>query len=183
MTSNPDARQLSGPAIRLLIGTNNALLKDLFEFQLRQTVDIELTASTELGASLLDLIPELQPDVLLVTPKLGASGSGEMNLVMTILSNDPQPRVITLSAGYLPGQVTLLSQQGVAGLLLESQPWHTLVQAIRSVHNGAFFATPSVVRSRLDGILSKLNATNRTHAVAIAIQDGYLPMHGATAPG
>ena len=134
-------------SVRLLFASNYVLLRDLLAARFAETPRIELVGSSELGTSLLQLISELRPDVTLLSLRLGASSNSDTELVSSILKIAPATKMVVMSAAFLPGQISLLSQAGVDGLLLESQDWPTLVETVFAVHRGAFVASSSIARA------------------------------------
>lgn len=139
--------------IRILHAGNHVLFRDLLNERFTSTAGIEVVGSTGLGNWLVQLISQLRPDVTLVSVKLGLSGSSGMGLISSIRSVSPDTRLITMSESYLPGQISILSQQGVNGFLLESQDWETLLRSIVAVHGGDFFTSPAIARIALGGNL------------------------------
>lgn len=135
--------------IQILVGSDNVLLRDLLEFRIAEIVGIRLVGSSGLDPQLINLMDELRPDVAVLTIKLSYASAGELEFIRDIRSTYPEVRLITVSSQYLPRQVAALGQYGVGGILLESQGWDTLHQAIRSVYAGDFFTTQSVAGSVL----------------------------------
>ncbi len=133
--------------IRILVGSDNVMVRDLLEIGLAGVPEFSLAGSVGLNAAVGASIAQLTPNVTVLMPKLGFTGSAEMAVIEKVRSEHPGSPLITVAPGYLPQQTALLYRIGVAGILLESQGWSSLVQAIRSVNAGDFFSTKSVANA------------------------------------
>jgi DNA-binding NarL/FixJ family response regulator len=131
---NDRASTLQNHRMRLIHAEKNALLLELLSDRFTHTSDIKLVASTLLNQSLPSLISQLQPDVTLLTLKLGAAANHEMPCARSALDTAGSGKVAIMAPAFLPGQVSAVSSDGVSGFLLESTDWQTLVRSLFAVH-------------------------------------------------
>jgi DNA-binding NarL/FixJ family response regulator len=132
--------------IRVAIVDDHAVVRDGTAALLGQEPDFEVVgtaASLEAAVALLGLLP----DVLLVDVRLGSENG------LTLIRDATRgggPKVVVLSAFDYPQFVDAALRLGASGYVLKTDPFASLVQAIRQVVAGGFSysARPSTTETR-----------------------------------
>jgi DNA-binding NarL/FixJ family response regulator len=133
--------------IRVLIVDDHPVVRQGLQSLLSNYPDIQVAGEADTGLRALEEAARLQPDVVLLDIRLpGASG---MDVARQLRRQNPQTRIIILTAyeddEYLIGAL----QAGAHGYLLKSASHQTLAEAIRNAHAGRRVLSPSLV----DGVL------------------------------
>ena len=133
--------------IRVLIVDDHPVVRQGLQSLLSNYPDIQVVGEADTGLRALEEAALLQPDVVLLDIRLpGASG---MDVARQLRQQNPQARIIILTAyeddEYLIGAL----QAGAHGYLLKSTSHETLAEAIRNAHAGRRVLSPSLV----DGVL------------------------------
>ncbi len=133
--------------IRVLIVDDHPVVRQGLQSLLSNYPDIQVVGEADTGLRALEEAALLQPDVVLLDIRLpGASG---MDVARQLRQQNPQARIIILTAyeddEYLIGAL----QAGAHGYLLKSTSHETLTEAIRNAHAGRRVLSPSLV----DGVL------------------------------
>ena len=139
-------REIREP-IRILIVDDHPVLRQGLQSLLTNYPDIHVVGEADTGLGALEKAALLQPDVVLLDIRLpGASGLG---VTRQLRRQNPQAKIIILTAyeddEYLVGAL----QAGAHGYLLKSTSHETLTEAIRKAHAGRRVLSPSLV----DGVL------------------------------
>jgi two-component system invasion response regulator UvrY len=93
-------------------------------------------------ASLLEAVPRLEPDLVVVDLSLPASGG--VNAVHTLLSRHPGLRVIVLSVHDEPAALAQALGAGAAGFVLKRTAAADLVAAVDAVMRGETFVSAAL---------------------------------------
>ncbi len=157
-------------AIRVLLGEDNALLREGISGLLRAEADIELVASCPDLPTMLQQTDELIPDVVLTDIRMPPRWTDEgVQVARHCRARHPKTGVVLLSQYVDPGYVRSLLDSGSAGrgYLLKERVADVdeLVDALRTVAAGGSVVDPQVVRqlvqvgrSRGDTSLGRLSA-------------------------
>jgi len=132
-----------GAKIRVGVVDDHAVVRDGTAALLEREPDIEIVgvaASLETAAELLDL----RPDVLVVDIRLGSENG--FSLVRR-LSDSDGPAIVVLTSFDYPQFVEAAIRYGASGYVLKTDPFKSLVHAIRQVAAGgvAYSVRPSRV--------------------------------------
>lgn len=162
-------------AIRVLIVDDQEILRRGLRMLLELEDDIEVVGGAEDGRRALALIPETDPDVVLVDarmPVLDGLGFTERCAQM-----HPGIRILVLTTFEDPGLVRPILDAGASGFLLKDVSTDGIGSAIRQVMDGGVVLDPRVARAalglpredRLDGHAdSDLTETERAVAALVA---------------
>ena len=161
-------RELPGSTIRLLAVDDHPLLRDGIASVIEGQPDMELVAEAANGIDATVAIRRAWPEALIV--------------VLTTYKGDVQARRAL--------------EAGAAGYLLKSMLRRELVDTIRSVRSGkrsvpmeialgssnkrvglTLSVTEDTVKAHMKAILHKLGASDRTHAVTLALRRGIIDLH------
>ncbi|HEY6394596.1 MAG TPA: response regulator transcription factor [Candidatus Binataceae bacterium] len=127
--------------IRLLIIDDHRIFREALRTRLAKEFDIiGEAASAESG---IQLAIELKPQVIILD--LGMTGMGGLNGAHRIAREAPSCRVLVLSQyddeAYV---IEVLTEAGAAGYLLKSDAPAELVSALKAVHAGRRYLSPSI---------------------------------------
>ena len=93
-------------------------------------------------ASLLDAVPRLEPDLVVVDLSLPTSGG--VNAVRTLLSRHPGLRVIVLSVHDEPAALAQARGAGAAGFVLKRTAAADFIAAVDAVMRGETYVSPAL---------------------------------------
>ena len=205
--------------VRILVVDDHPIVRDGLTAVLSTQADFAVVGDADNGASALQKIDALRPDVILLDLQMPAMDGVEV--LRALQGRADPPPVIVFTAFDADERIVDAIRAGARGYLLKGAPRAELFQAIRTVHAGGSLLQP-VIASRLiqrlahepapdrltkrelevlrlmargsanrdiagqlvitertvkfhvSSILGKLNAHNRTEAVAVARQRGLL---------
>ncbi|HEY0719598.1 MAG TPA: response regulator transcription factor [Streptosporangiaceae bacterium] len=113
---------------------------------------IEVAGEAADGAGALALAAQLNPDVILLDLKLpGLDGIGVLE---ELRARGIGSRVLILTSGNDPVQVSRAVQAGASGFLFKDVDPDALIRAIRSVHDGNLLLAPGAAGSLLPGAVT-----------------------------
>ncbi len=219
--SNPSVDR----SIRLLIADDHPVVRDGLRAMLGTQPDFQVVGEASNGADAIQLATDLNPDVILLD--LEMPDLDGVSVLAQIRTNDPDARVIIVTAYDTDERIVQAVVAGAQGYLLKGAPREEIFRAIRVVHDGGSLLQP-IVASKLmqhvsqqasqppetdhltprelevlsllaqgksnkqiaaelviterttkfhvSSILAKLAATNRTEAVKIAVQRGFVTL-------
>ena len=105
---------------------------------------IDVTGEAADGAEALAMAAEQAPDVILLDLKLpGLDGIG---VLRELRARGSTSRVLVLTSGNDPTQVSLALRSGASGFLYKDVDPDALVRAIRAVHDGNMLLAPGAAR-------------------------------------
>jgi DNA-binding NarL/FixJ family response regulator len=128
--------------IRVLIVDDHPIVHDGVATALARTDDILLVASVETVAAALPAIASARPDVVLLDIRL-ADADG-LSAIGTLLAARSSLRIVVFSAYDLDEYVFGAIRAGARGYVLKGTPSAELTAAIRRVHDGETYLSPSV---------------------------------------
>ena len=120
--------------IKVVIADDHALLRDGLRKILSVEKDILVVGDAADGDEIAKVVDKMKPDVLLLDLKM-PKGDVVQNL-LDIAARSPTTRVIILTAFSEEENVLNAAKGGARGFVPKGVPSATLVQAIRTVHNG-----------------------------------------------
>lgn len=146
--------------IRVLIVDDHPVVRQGLQSLLSNYPDIQVAGEADTGLRALEEAARLQPDVVLLDIRLpGANG---IDVTRQLRRQNPQARIIILTAyeddEYLIGAL----QAGAHGYLLKSASHQTLAEAIRNAHAGRRVLSPGLV----DGVLRQFEALAKESLVS-----------------
>lgn len=136
--------------IRIVIVDDHPFFKDGVARALQREVGVELVGTGSTAAQAVSLVADLHPDILLLDISLPGGG---LSAVTSILRLGTTTKIIMLTASDDERHVTAALDAGATGYLLKGIEATELVDAIRAVHDGQPYITPSLssrmlIRSR-----------------------------------
>ncbi|MEO6034132.1 MAG: response regulator transcription factor [Verrucomicrobiota bacterium] len=133
--------------ITVLLAEDHTVVREGFRKMLELEADLCIVGEAQDGRQAVDMAKKLRPDVLLMDiamPRLNG-----LEATRQVLKAVPATRVLILSAHSDDAYVKNAIESGAVGFLLKQVSAHDVCRAIREVHEGKSFFSPSV-SMRLD---------------------------------
>jgi DNA-binding NarL/FixJ family response regulator len=142
--------------ITVLLAEDHTIVREGFRKMLELEDDFEIVAEAQDGRQAVTLIKKYHPEVVLMDiamPLLNGLEATRQALKLV-----PTTRIIMLSAHSDDAYVKNATDSGAVGFLLKQTSAHDVCRAIREVHKGKTFFTPSISKqlNRLNPQLSGL---------------------------
>ena len=138
--------------IKLLLVDDHTIVREGFRMMLETESDIEIIGEAKEGRQAIELTKKLSPDVVLMDIAMpGLNGLEATRQLIKIL---PTVKVLILSAHNDDAYVQSATESGAVGFLLKQTSSQDVCRAIREVHKGKTFFSPSVAL-RLDRLLQQ----------------------------
>ena len=128
--------------ITVLLAEDHQIVREGFRCLLSNEPDIQVVAEAESGRQAVELIKELQPEVVVMDIAMPLLNG--LEATRQIRRDFPAIKILILSAHSDDAYIEQVFQLGAAGFLLKQTSSGMLAKAIREVHKGKKFYTPSV---------------------------------------
>jgi DNA-binding NarL/FixJ family response regulator len=128
--------------IRILICDDQDLVLEGLQAILRPAADIEVVGVAHDGAEALELIPQVEPDVVLMDLKM--PGMNGIQATLRIREQFPQVRVLVLTTYDADEWVFDAIRSGASGYLLKDTPREELIAAVRGTATGKTYVDPAI---------------------------------------
>lgn len=129
-------------SIRLLIVDNHTLFRQGLVSLLQSEPGLEVIGEASSGEETLQLIPQLQPDMVLMDVKM--PGIGGVEATRRLMESMPQARILMLTVSEEEESLFAAIQAGARGYILKNADADELLEAIRRVHSGEAMVSPSM---------------------------------------
>ena len=167
--------------ITVLLAEDHTIVREGFRKMLELEGDFEINGEAQDGRAAVALIKKLRPDVVLMDIAMPLLNG--LEATRQICQELPGTRVLMLSAHNDDAYVTNATESGAVGFLLKQTSAHDVCRAIREVHAGKTFFSPSISKrqgrlnpqlSSRTGILKKksVELTSREMEVLQLIAEG-----------
>jgi DNA-binding NarL/FixJ family response regulator len=130
------------PAIRVLVVDDHPVWRDGIRTNLEASGAATVVAEAGDGAEAIEAAAAASPDVILMD--LGLPNVSGVDAIRRIVEQQPDVRILVLSASDEEADVLEAVKVGAAGYLLKSTPTAEVIDAIRRVHEGEPVFTPSL---------------------------------------
>ena len=138
---------MSGPAIRLLIADDQALVRGALAALLSLEADIEVVAQVGRGDEVLEAARRTAPDVALLDIEMpgidGIAAAAELRSAL------PECRVLIVTTFGRPGYLTRAMQAGASGFVVKDTPSSQLADAVRRIAGGFRVVDPALAAESL----------------------------------
>ncbi|HJX13014.1 MAG TPA: response regulator transcription factor [Dehalococcoidales bacterium] len=132
------------PKIRVLVVDDHAIVRDGICALLNLTGDIEVVGEATNGTEALKLVPELNPDVVIMDISMPIMGG--LEATRRIHRELPNTRILVLTQHDDKEYVFPVIESGASGLISKAAASSELVSGIRAVHRGDSYLSPSVAK-------------------------------------
>lgn len=139
--------------IKVVLADDHAIVRHGLSRAFQQEKDLEVVGQAQDGLSLVKLVGELSPDVVVMDismPELNG-----IEATRRITTAHPNVKVIGLSMHSSDKYVREMFKAGACGYLLKDCPFDELVEAIRIVVRGKTYISPSIGDTIIKDYLSK----------------------------
>jgi DNA-binding NarL/FixJ family response regulator len=130
--------------IRVLLAEDHMLVREGLRKMLDLETNIEVIAEAKNGRQAVSLAIQHCPDVVLMD--IAMPGLNGLEATRQVLKALPNTKVIILTAHNDDAYVNSATASGAVGFLLKQTSAHNVCQAIRDVHAGKTFFSPSITR-------------------------------------
>ena len=145
--------------ITVLLAEDHTIVREGFRKMLEMEADIEIVGEAQDGRQAVALAKKIHPAVVLMD--IAMPHLNGLEATRQILKTDPATKVLMLSAHSDDAYVQNAIASGAVGFLLKQTSAHDVCRAIREVHAGKTFFSPSIARhfNRLNPQLSGRTGT------------------------
>jgi len=138
-------------SIKIIIADDHPVVVEGISNLLRAQQHLEVIATYNTGAELLQGLAMQQPDVLLLDIQFPDTTGND--LARAIIPKYPEIRILVLSGVDNIFNIKDMMQQGCAGYILKNVSLPTLVKAIETVHAGKEFLEPELKEQLFNSLL------------------------------
>jgi DNA-binding NarL/FixJ family response regulator len=132
--------------ITVLLAEDHTIVREGLRALLQLEEDIEVIGEAENGRQAVEATRKLCPDIVVMDIAMPTLNG--MEATRQILQAQPAVKVLILSAYSDDAYVALVMAIGAAGYLVKQTAAHILPQAIREVHGGSTFFSPTIAKRR-----------------------------------
>jgi DNA-binding NarL/FixJ family response regulator len=128
--------------ITVLLAEDHTIVREGFRKMLELETDLEVAGEAKDGRQAVALVKKLRPDVVLMDIAMPLLNG--LEATRQILKSNPGARILILLAHSDDAYVRNATESGAVGFLLKQTSSHEVCRAIREVHQGKTFFSPSV---------------------------------------
>jgi DNA-binding NarL/FixJ family response regulator len=145
---------------RVLLADDHRLLREAFTELLK--ADCDVVGSAADGRALLQLAPELRPDIVVLDIAMPLLNG--MDAARQLKQAMPDVKVIFLTVSEDPDLAAEAFRVGASGFLLKNSAASELLQAIQEVSQGRSYVTPLATKGLVDSFLLKSEPTTKSNS-------------------
>lgn len=134
----------STKCITVLLADDHTVVREGLSRLLEAESDVQVVGEAATGRKAVELAQKLSPDVVIMD--IAMPQMNGLEATRQILKARPEMKVLILSAHSDDAYVASVMALGAAGYLIKQTSSHFLAEAIREVHAGKTFYSPSVAR-------------------------------------
>ncbi|MDX1689613.1 MAG: response regulator transcription factor [Acidimicrobiia bacterium] len=160
--------------MRVVLADDHGVVRTGLRWMLEPHEGIEVVGEASSAGELLDLLPGLDADVVLLDIRM--PGTSGLDLLPVLGERHPDLRVIVVSMHDEPGFIRTAVERGADGYLLKSAALDELLAALRAVDAGKAYVQPALTRHLMDQLSGDPAAaptlTDRQESILRLIAEG-----------
>jgi two-component system, NarL family, response regulator NreC len=129
--------------VRILIVDDNQLMREGLVMLLKHEPDLEVVGEASDGRTALELVKSLEPHVVVMD--VGLPELNGVEATQQIMTENPDVRVVALSAFADRRYVTKMLEAGASGYVLKLLAHDDLPRAVRAASAGETFLSPGIL--------------------------------------
>jgi DNA-binding NarL/FixJ family response regulator len=135
---------ISMKQIAVLLAEDHAIVRQGLRLLVEADGDIEIVGEAKTGREALQMTKELHPEIVVMDIAMPLLNG--LEATRQILKAFPKTKVLILSAHSDPEYVEQVLKAGAVGYLLKQSSGDILAKAIRELHQGKTFFSPSIAK-------------------------------------
>ncbi len=140
--------------IQVMIADDHTILREGLKALLRLSNDIEVVGSVSTGKEVLEEIPKISPDIILMDIAMPVMDGIETT--QHINKSHPGIKVIILSQHENREYVVSAIKAGASGYIIKKAVSAEIISGIEAVYKGGYFFHPAVARTVIEDYLVRL---------------------------
>lgn len=174
------ARKLKTARIRLLLADDHPLVLEGIKAHLSAQAEFEVVGDASDGLEALQKARQLEPDVILMD--LSMPNMNGLDAISRLRQQVPKAKILVLSMHDNREYIARVVRHGARGYLLKDSAPTELIKAIKLVHSGEVYFSPTASRVLLDELVNpgkrkprgteEDQLTDREREVLIRIAEG-----------
>jgi DNA-binding NarL/FixJ family response regulator len=159
-----------GRARRVVLCDDHEIVREAIKARLARSVGVEVVGEVSDGRSVVDVVGELEPDLLIIDVELPKRDGIEAT--KEVLKVRPRTKVIVFTAHAEPDMLALALRFGVSGYVLKSAPAEDIVRAVKAVSAGGTFFGGEFSRGKPLGLERLLDLSPRERQILELLAKG-----------
>ena len=155
-------------SITVLLAEDHQIVREGLRALLKLEPDIQVVAEADNGRDAVKLTASLNPDVVVMDIAMPLLNG--LEAARQILSAAPTTRLLILSAHSDDAYVERVMELGAAGYLVKQTAAHILPTAIREIHRGKLFFSPTITK-RLPNHQTKPTAAGKKNPANLTTRE------------
>lgn len=135
---------MNEPIIAVLIAEDHTVVREGFRRMLELGTGFKVVGEAQDGRQAVEMCAKLHPEVVLMDIAMPLLNG--LEATRQILKTKPHPKILILSAHSDDAYVQTAVEAGASGFLIKQTSSHEVCRAIREVHQGKKFFSPTVAR-------------------------------------
>jgi len=135
--------------IAVLLAEDHAIVRQGLRLLVEAEGDIEIVGEAKTGREAVQMTNKLRPEIVVMDIAMPLLNG--LEATRQILKAFPKTKVLILSAHSDPEYVEQVVKAGALGYLVKQSSGDVLAKAIRELHNGKTFFTPSIAKRLQEG--------------------------------
>ncbi len=148
--------------IRVLIAEDHTIVRQGLCALLRSEPDIEVVGEASDGSEAVEMAERLNPDIILMD--IGMRTLNGLDATRKIKKTLPHIRILVLTMYDNEEWIFQILKAGATGYLIKDSAMTDLISAIRAVHRGDSYLSPSISRKVIDDYIRRAEGGEKASA-------------------